>query len=93
MIILLRGRGSVHKVDLVSLPELCQDSVTALDDGIPKSAGYDWLRDDHATNSNRGCKIVCVFWKTYLDLKLIDDKYLQERLISEIFSDRKILAN
>ena len=51
------------------------DSTTALDDENLEIAGYNLLRADHASNSER-CG-VCIYYKSFLPLRLIDVHYLQ----------------
>ena len=75
---LLSAYISVHEVDIISLSE------TYLNSGIPsgdknlKIAGYNFFKEDHPSNGKRGG--VYVYYKSSLQFRVINVKYLQESI-------------
>ena len=61
---------------------------TVLGDDSLKIPGYNLARCDHSTNSKRGG--VCVYYKSYLPLKVLNMKHLQECLNIEFSTGKKL---
>ena len=85
---LLKYLFSLHNFDVVWISETYLDSTTALDNKNLEIAGYNLLKADHVSNSNRGS--VCVYYESSLALRLIAVHYLQECLIFEILIGGKL---
>ena len=60
---------------------------TVLGDDSLKIPGYNLARCDHSTNTKRGG--VCVYYKSYLPLKVLNMKHLQECLNIEFSTGKK----
>ena len=68
----------VHKFDIICLSETYLNSEIPSDDKNLEIAGYNLIRDDHPSNSKRGG--VCVYYKSLLPFRVINEKYLQESI-------------
>ena len=78
----MRAYISLHNFDVVSISETCLDSTTAIDDENLAITEYHLLRADHASNSKRDG--VCVYYQSFLALRLFNVHYLQVCLIFEV---------
>ena len=85
---LLIAYNSIHKYDIICLSETYLDSSTVLGDVSIEIPGYNLLRSDHSSNTKRGG--VYVYYKSYLPLKLLNMKHLQECLNIEFSIGKKI---
>ena len=85
---LLIAYNSIHKYDIICLSETYLDSSTVLGDDSLEIPGYNLVRCDHSTNTKRGG--VCVYYKSYLPLKVLNMKHLQECLNIEFSIGKKI---
>ena len=72
---LLIAYNSIHKYNIICLSETYLDSSTVLGDDSLEIPGYILVRCDHSTNTKRGG--VCVYYKSYLPLKVLNMKHLQ----------------
>ena len=79
---LLSAYISIHKFDIICLSETYLNSETSSDDDNLKIPGYNTIRDDHPSNTKRGG--VCIYYKNTLPFKLINIKYLQDRISLKI---------
>ena len=84
----MRTYISLHNFDVVCISETYLDSTTALDDKNPETAGYNLLRADRPSNTKKGG--VCIYYKSWLALRLSDVHYIQECLMVEILIDGKL---
>ena len=84
---LLSAFISVHKLDIICLSETYLNSETSPDDDNLEIPGYNIIRKDHPSNTNRGG--VCVHYKNILPFKIINIKYLQECVTFEVRVGRK----
>ena len=75
---LLKTYISVHKFDIICLSETYLDSTGPLDDDNLVISGYNLIRSDHPSNTNRG--VVCLYYKNYLPLRVLNISYLKEFL-------------
>ena len=72
---LLIAYNSIHKYDIICLSETYLDSSTVLGDDCLEIPGYNLVRCDYSTNTKRGG--FCVYYKSYLPLKVLNMKHLQ----------------
>ena len=79
---LLRAYIAVHKFDVICLSETYLDSTVASDDENLEITGYNLVRSDHPANNERGG--VCLYYKTYLPLRVLDIQYLNECINFEL---------
>ena len=73
---LLKAYISVHKFDIICLSETYLDSTVPLDDVNLVISGYNLIRSDHPSNTKRGG--VCLYYKNYLPLRVLNISYLKE---------------
>ena len=85
---LLIAYNSIHKYDVICLPETYLDSSTVLGDDSLEIPGYNLVRFDHSSNTKRGG--VSVYYKSHLPLKILNMKHLQECLNIEFSIGKKI---
>ena len=79
---LLKAYISVHKFDIICLSETYLDSTVPLDDVNLVISGYNFIRSDHPSNTKRGG--VCLYYKNYLPLRVLNISYLKECLNFEL---------
>ena len=82
---LLKAYISVHKFDIICLSETYLDSTVPLDDVNLVISGYNLIRSDHPSNTKRGG--VCLYYKNYLPLRVLNISYLKECLNFELEID------
>ena len=70
----LKAYNSVHTFDIICLSETYLDSNILPDDSNLKIPGDNLVRSDHLSNQKRGG--VCIYFKSYLPLRIIDINYL-----------------
>ena len=68
----------IHKTDIVCLSETYLNSSFPVNDENLVIQGCNLVRCDQFSNSKRGG--VCIYYKDFLPLKIIDIQYLQERI-------------
>ena len=66
----LKAFIAVHKFDIICLSETYLDSSVAADDDNLKIPGYNLVRSDHPSNNKR--EGVCVYYKDFLPLRVLD---------------------
>ena len=79
---LLKAYISVRKFDIIGLSETYLDSTVPLDDENLVISGYKLIRSDHPSNTKRGG--VCLYYKNYLPLRVLNISYLKECLNFEL---------
>ena len=79
---LLKAYVSVHKFDIICLSEIYLDSTVLLDDDNLVISGYNLIRSDHPSNTKRGG--VCLYYKNYLPIRVLNISYLKECLNFEL---------
>ena len=79
---LLKAYISVHKFDIICLSETYLDSTVSLDDVNLVSSGYNLTCSDHPSNTKGGG--VCLYYKNYLPLRVLNLSYLKECLNLEL---------
>ena len=78
----LKAFIAVHKFDIICLSETYLDSSGAPDDDNLLISGYSLVRSDHPSNNKRGG--VCVYYKTFLPMRVLDIQYLHECINFEL---------
>ena len=68
--------------DIICLSETYLDSTVPLDDDNLVISGYNLIRSDHPSNTKRGG--VCLYYKNYLPLRVLNISYLKECLNFEL---------
>ena len=72
----------VHKFDIICLSETYHDSSVPLDDDNSVISGYNLICSDHPCNTRgRG---VCLYYKNYLPLRVLNISFLKECLNFEL---------
>ena len=79
---LLRAYVAIEKFDVVYLSETYLDSSNLSDDENFYLPGYNLVRADHPPNAKKGG--VCIYFKNFLPLKVLDIQLLQECINFEI---------
>ena len=75
-LVLLKAFNSIHKFDIICLSETYLDSSILHNDSNSEIPGYDLVRSDHPSNKKR--RGICIYYKSYLPLRIIDINYLNE---------------
>ena len=78
----LQGYISNNKVDILCLSETFLNSDISCDNTNLQLPGFDLIRADHPSNTKRGG--VCIYYRNFLPLKLINIHYLNQFIICEI---------
>ena len=79
---LLSAYISFHKFHIICLSEINLSSTIPSDDGNLTIHRYDFIGEDHPSNSEQ--KGVCASYQDLLPLKVSDIKYLQESILFEL---------
>ena len=79
---LLKVYISFHKFDIICLSETYLDLTVSLDDVNLVISRYNLIRSDHPSNTKRGR--VCLYYKIYLPLRVLNISYLKECLDFEL---------
>ena len=87
-LVLLKAYNSVYKFDIICLSETYLDSNILPDDSNLKIPGYNLVRSDHPSNKKRGG--ACIYYKSYLPLRIIDINYLSECVRFELMVGDKL---
>ena len=87
-LVLLKAYNSVHKFDIICLSETYLDSNILPDDSNLKIPSYNLVCSDHPTNKKRGG--VCIYYKSYLPLRIININYLNECVRFELMVGDKL---
>ena len=85
-VFLLKAYTAIHKFDIICISEIYLDSSTPFDDNNLEISGYTFLvkflvRLDYPSNNKR--EGVCIFYKSFLPLRILDVQYLQESICFE----------
>ena len=87
-LVLLKAYNSVHKFDIICLSKMFLDSNILSDGNNLKIPGYNLVRSDHPSNKKRGG--VCIYYKSYMPLRIIDIIYLNECVRLELMVGDKL---
>ena len=73
---------AIHKLDIICISETYLDSSTPAVDSNLEIYGYTFVRSDHPSNNKRGS--VCIYYKSFLPLRILNVQYLQEPICFEL---------
>ena len=79
---LLKAYLTVHKYDIICLSETYLDSSISFVDNNLQISGYNIIRLDRPSSSNRGG--VCIYYKHFLPLRVFDISLLEECINFEL---------
>ena len=85
---LLKVYIAIHKFDIICLSETYLDSSTTFDDDNLAISRYNVIRINHRSNNKRGG--VCIYYKIFLPLRVLNIQYLQECINFELNIGGKI---
>ena len=85
---LLKAYIILHKFDIICLSETYLDSTIPNHDDRLQIPGYTLIRSDHPSNTKR--RGACMYYKSYLPLRVINIGYLHECLSFELQIGDKI---
>ena len=85
---LLKACIAIHKFDLICLSETYLDSSTTSDDDNLEISRYNLIHSDHSFNNTRSD--VCIYYKTFLPLRVLSVQYLEECINFELNIGGKI---
>ena len=86
-VFLLKAYIAIHKFDIICISETYLDSSTPSDDNNLEISGYTVVRSDHSSDNKRGG--VCIYYKSFLSLRILSAQYLQERICFELILGEK----
>ena len=81
-IFLFKAYIAIHKFDIICLSETCLDSSIPTNNDKWDINGYNLVRSDHPSNNKRG--EVCIYYRSYLPLRVININYLNECIVFDI---------
>ena len=84
---LLKAYIVIHKFDIISISETYLDSGTPSDDNNLEISGYTLVLSNHPSNNKRGG--ICIYYKIFLPLKILNVQYLQEHICLDLKIDNK----
>ena len=79
---LLKAYLTVHKFDIICLSETYLDCNIASDNDNLEISEYNLIRSDHPSNSK--CGDICIYYKNFLHLRVLDIQYLHECINIEL---------
>ena len=86
-VFLLKAYIAIHKFDIICKSKTYLDSSTPSDDNNLEISGYTLVRSDHSSDNKRGG--VCIYYKSFLSLRILSAQYLQERICFELILGEK----
>ena len=89
-IFLLKAYVAIHKFDIICLSETYLDSSIPTNNDNLDIEGHNLLRSDHLSNTKHGG--VCIYYKNYLPLRVININYLNECIVFYIKLGDKIFS-
>lgn len=89
-VFLLKAYVTIHKFDVVCISETYLDPSTPSNDDNLEITGYTLVRSDHPSKTKGGR--VCIYYKNYLPLKIVNINYLNECIRFEIKIGNKLCS-
>ena len=89
-IFLLKTYVAIHKFDIICLLETYLDSSIPTNNDNLDIDGYNLVHSDHPSNTKRGG--VCIYYRNYLPLRVININYLNECIVFDIKLGDKICS-
>ena len=87
-LVLLKAYNSIHKFDIICLSETYLDSNILPNGSNLEIPSYNLVRSDHPPNRKR--RGVCIYYRSYLPLRIIDTNYLNECMRFELMAGDKL---
>ena len=87
-LVLLKSYNSVHKFDIICLLKTYLDSNILPDDSKLKIPGYNLVCSNHPSNKKRGR--ACIYYKSYLPLRIININFFNECVRFELLLGDKL---
>ena len=75
-IFLLKAYIAFYRSDIICISEKYLDSSTSPEDNNLEISGYNLIRSDHPSNKKGGG--ICIYYKHFLPLRILNVQYLQE---------------
>ena len=88
---LLKAYIAIHKFDIICISETYLDSSTLSDDNNLEISGYTLVRSDHPSNNKR--EGVCIYYKSFLPLRILNIQYWEESICFELKTSDKTSKN
>ena len=66
----------IHKFDIICISETCLESNTSVDDNNLEISGQNSIQSDDPSNKKR--RGICIYYKYFLHLRILNVQYLQE---------------
>ena len=85
--LLLKTYIAIHKFDIICISETYLDSSTLSEDHNLEISGYTLVRSDHPSRNKRSG--VCIYYKRFLSLRILNVQYLPERICFELITSEK----
>ena len=76
--------NTIHKYNFICISETYLDSSVPADDRDTLINGHKLIRADHPSNNKRGG--MCIYYREYLAVQLVETNYLSECLLCEVVS-------
>ena len=78
----LKAYIASHKFDNICILETYLDSSASSYDSNLEISGHILVCSDHLSNNNRG--VICIYYKSYLTLRILNVQYLQKSICFEL---------
>ena len=79
---LLQASIAVHNFDIICISKTYFDFSTPSDNNNLETSGYTLVRSDHPSKNKRGD--VCIYYKSFLPLRILNIQYLQKSICFEL---------
>ena len=89
-VFLLKAYIAIHKFDIVCISETYLESGTSSDYNNLEISGYTLVRSGHHSNNKR--RGVCIYYKSFLPLRILNVQYLQKSICFNLKLVTKIVT-
>ena len=86
-VFLLKAYIAIHKFDITCISETYLDSSTLADDNNLEISRYTLVRSEHPSHNKR--EGACIYYRSFLPLRILNVQYLQESICFELKIDDK----